>query len=186
MDARQPPAGLNKIERDAFFTRVVDEHSRFLYRVAFSALRDAADAEDAVQEAFLKLYRTGSTHDMQNERAFLARVVWRSALDRKTARGELVADADAEHAMRDTRPTPEESATEWDRAELLREWVEQLAEELRAPLVLSSIEEMNSREIGELMGLPEGTVRTRLMRARAELRKRWETSKQKAQGVLTQ
>ena len=185
MDARQPPASLNKQERDAFFTRIVDEHSRFLSRVAFSVLRGVADAEDAMQEAFLKLYRTGTAHDMQNERAFLARVVWRAAIDRKAARGELANDDPAEFAIRDERPSPEEAASERDQQLLLQQWVEQLPEELRVPLVLSSIEGMNSREIGELMSLPEGTVRTRLMRARTELQKRWEASKQKTQGVLT-
>ncbi len=185
MDERRPPASLNKKERDAFFTRVVQEHSRFLFRVAFSVLRNADDAEDAVQEAFLKLYRSAKVYDMQNERAFLARVVWRAALDRKTARGELAEDGAAEFQLRDERASPEEAVSDWDRKMLLQEWVEQLPEELRVPLLLSSIEEMNSREISELMSLPEGTVRTRLMRARAELRKRWEAGKYKTQGVLT-
>ena len=180
-----PPASLTKKERDAFFTSVVHEHSRFLYRVAFSVLRDAADAEDAVQEAFLKLYRTGTQHAMRDERAFLARVAWRAAIDRKIARGEPANDEVAA-LLRDVRPTPEEAATEWDLTQMLREWVEQLPEQLRTPLLLSSIEEMNSREIGEMINLPEGTVRTRLMRARAELKKRWEVSKKMTQGALVQ
>jgi len=48
-----------------------------------------------------------------------------------------------------------------------------LPEELRRPLVLSAIEEMTSAEVGMVIGIPEGTVRTRLMRARSELRKRF-------------
>ena len=60
-----------------------------------------------------------------------------------------------------------------DRA-LLHRLIDALPEELRQPLVLSAIEEMTSREVAEAMGIPEGTVRTRVMRARAELKRRFE------------
>ncbi len=50
-----------------------------------------------------------------------------------------------------------------------------LPEEMRAVLMLSAIEEMTSREVGAALGIPEGTVRTRLMRAKAELKRRFET-----------
>ena len=53
--------------------------------------------------------------------------------------------------------------------------IDRLPADLREPLLLSAVEEMNSREIGELLDLPEGTVRTRLMRARQQLRAQYET-----------
>jgi RNA polymerase sigma-70 factor (ECF subfamily) len=53
-----------------------------------------------------------------------------------------------------------------------------LPEDLRRPLVLSAIEEMTSTEVAEIMGIPEGTVRTRVMRAKAELKKRFEAMKE--------
>ena len=56
---------------------------------------------------------------------------------------------------------------------LLKRLIDGLPEELRQPLVLSSVEEMTSREVAEAMGIPEGTVRTRVMRARTELRRRF-------------
>ena len=73
-------------DREIFFARIAEEHGPFLYRVAYSLLRHAQDAEDAVQDALLKLYRGESWRGMQDERAFLARVVWRAALDRRAAR----------------------------------------------------------------------------------------------------
>jgi len=57
----------------------------------------------------------------------------------------------------------------------MRGMIAELPEELRQVLMLSALEEMSSREVGLVMGIPEGTVRTRLMRARAELRRRFET-----------
>lgn len=159
-------------DRQAVFTRLVREHAQLLYRVAWSVLRHAEDAEDCVQETLLKLYRGESWRRIENERAFLASTVWRMAVDRRKARQP--ATDESELTMADTRPTPEMMVAEGDERALLRTLIGELPEDLRETLLLSAMEEMNSREIGELMGLPEGTVRTRLMRARAELRARWE------------
>ena len=60
---------------------------------------------------------------------------------------------------------------------LLRRLIDGLPEELRQPLVLSAIEEMTSREVAIAMGIPEGTVRTRIMRARTELKRRFEAGR---------
>ena len=160
--------------REAAFARIVEEHARWLYRVAHSLLRHPQDAEDAVQDALLKLYRGEAWRGMQDERAFLARVVWRAALDRRKARLVGVSEDGAELRVQDVRATPEGAAAETDERELLRELIEALQEDLREPLLLSAIEEMSSREVGLVMGIPEGTVRTRLMRARAELKRAFE------------
>jgi len=144
--------------------------------VAYSMLRNAHDAEDAVQETFLKLYRTDGWKRMESERAFLARTVWRVALDRVASRKE---DGDAmELEIATPGASPEEYAAGGDERELLRQMIERLPEDLRRPLVLSAIEEMTSAEIAEIIGIPEGTVRTRVMRAKAELKKRFEAMKE--------
>ena len=166
------PAQVQDHDRQATFTRLAIEHARLLYRVAWSVLRHAEDAEDCVQEALLKLYRGESWRQMTNERAFLASVVWPMAIDRRGAR-QPGAVEDAELQLADSRATPESTVAEEDERELLRELIAGLPDELRDTLRLSALEELNSREIGELMGVPEGTVRTRLMRARAELQVRW-------------
>jgi RNA polymerase sigma-70 factor (ECF subfamily) len=174
MPQTQPRESSNKEqEREAVFARLVHEHGRFLYRVAFGLLRHPQDAEDAVQDALLKLYRGESWRTMQEERAFLARVVWRTALDRRAGRGIAVED-EAESRLVDLRATPEMSAADIDQRALLHELIDALPDDLRQPLLLSAMEEMSSREIGEVMGLPEGTVRTRLMRARAQLKSAFE------------
>lgn len=171
MQRQSPPV---QDDRQAVFSRLVQEHARTLYRVAWSVLRHAEDAEDCVQEALLKLYRGESWRHMENERAFLASVVWRIAIDRRGARGPGAAEESSELQLEDGRPTPEAAVAEGDERALLRQLIDELPEDLRETLLLSALEEMNSREIGEVMGVPEGTVRTRLMRARSELRARWE------------
>src|ERR1022692_3506133 len=68
--------------REARFAGLVERQSRFVFRVAYSLLRNSHDAEDAVQETFLKLYRTGAWEAIENERGFLARAAWRIAVDK--------------------------------------------------------------------------------------------------------
>jgi len=159
--------------RDEAFSRIVHQHARLMYRVAHSLLRHPQDAEDAVQDALLKLYRGDAWRNMQDERAFLARTVWRTAFDRLQMR-PAPSDGVAELLLRDLRPSPEEAAAEDDEQTLLHALIDQLPPELRQPLLLSAIDELTSREIGLAMDLPEGTVRTRLMRARNELRRNFE------------
>ena len=161
------------LEREREFAAIVDRQAQFMFRVAYSLLRNAHDAEDAVQEAFLKLYRGEAWRRMEDERAFLARTVWRLALDRARKTGGQMQDiADMELAGRER--SPEGRAADEDEHALLRQLIDALPEDLRRPLLLSAVEEMTSREIAAAMAIPEGTVRTRLLRARAELKKRFQ------------
>ena len=166
--------------RDERFEEMVTRQARFLFQVAFGLLRNRQDAEDAVQEAFLKLYRGQAWLRMENERGFLARTVWRVALDHLPKVAERMADV-AEMQLAATGEagaSPEQNVVDEDERALLRRLIDGLPEELRQPLVLSSVEEMTSREVAEAMGIPEGTVRTRVMRARMELRRRFLTMKE--------
>ena len=155
------------------FEEMVGRQSRFMFQVAFGLLRNRQDAEDAVQEAFLKLY-SGEAW-MDNEKGFLARTVWRVALDHLPRAAERTLDVSELElaASGGAGVSPEQSAVDKDERAVLRRLIDGLPEELRQPLVLSSIEEMTSREVAEAMGIPEGTVRTRVMRARVELKRRF-------------
>jgi RNA polymerase sigma-70 factor (ECF subfamily) len=154
------------------FGAVVDRQGRFLYRVALGLMRNPEDAEDVVQEALLKLFRGEGWREMSDERAFLARVVWRVGLDRIAARRVHMDVTEMEVAA--TGETVEDAMVGEGERAVLRRLIEGLPEELRRPLVLSAIEEMTSREVGVAMGIPEATVRGRVMRARAELKRRFE------------
>jgi RNA polymerase sigma-70 factor, ECF subfamily len=173
------PCG-DALGRDERFEEMVTRQARFLFQVAFGLLRNRQDAEDAVQEAFLKLYRGEAWLRMENERGFLARTVWRVALDHLPKAAERMADV-AEMQLPATGgagASPEQNVVDEDERALLRRLIDGLPEELRQPLVLSSVEEMTSKEVAEAMGIPEGTVRTRVMRARTELRRRFLTMKE--------
>lgn len=172
-ESKSPPELAEESDLDARFATLAERHAHFMFKVAVGLLRDRHDAEDAVQEALLKLYRTGGWLHMEDEKAFLARTVWRVALDvavRRCGNGEESATAH----LASRSPSPEQLADEGDRRALVRELIDCLAEELRQPLILCAIEEMTSREVASVLGLTEGAVRTRVMRARAELKRQFE------------
>ena len=162
------------IDSDAEFTALVERQSRFVFRVVYSVLLNSYDAEDAVQETFLKLYRNRGWKQADNERAFLARVAWRTAVDMKRhlSGSSLSSDSAPLDALPALQPTPEETLALSNEHTAIHTLIDSLAEDLRVPLVLSTFEELNSREIATILGIPEGTVRTRLQRARQMLRQK--------------
>ncbi len=154
--------------RDARFTSLVERQARLVFRVAYSVLRNVQDAEDVVQETFLKLYKGRGWEGMVDERAYLARAAWRMAVDRLPKANVEVSGIEGVAKGR----SPEQEAIAADWSTTIHRLIDALPDELRLPLALSTVEEMNSREIGEVMGIPEGTVRTRLMRGRQSLKQK--------------
>ena len=150
------------------FAALVSRQSAFVFRVAYSVLRNASDAEDVVQETFLKIYRSGRWKDIRDEKAFLARAAWRLAIGcARTAQRET-----SHVDIRCGHDNPEQTAMSADWDATVHRLVEALPKELRLPLALSVLDELTSREIGTIMGIPEGTVRRRLMRARQILKQK--------------
>jgi RNA polymerase sigma-70 factor, ECF subfamily len=181
---------------EAAFSALVERQGRFVFRVAYAMLRYAEDAEDVVQETFLKLYRNGSWREIRDERGFLARATWRVALDHLSARradrggaglgpqgGAGKASGDELLAgLRSAGSDPEQAAVAGDWHATIHRLIDALPEELRQPLALSSVEGLSSREIAAVMGVPEGTVRTRLMRARQVLKQKMASFSQGRRG----
>ena len=149
---------------------LVSEYAGTLYRVSFSVLRNAADAEDAVQEAFLRVLKHRDTLDeVRDRRVWLIRIVWNIVLDRKRrAKTRPETDDVAELA----RVLPAEGLSAEDRAAAAQhhaqvlKCVETLPTKEREVLMLSAFEELTSVEIAQVLGITESSVRSRLFRAR--------------------
>jgi RNA polymerase sigma-70 factor (ECF subfamily) len=156
------------------FDQLVEQHTRMLFRIALSVLRRPADAEDAVQEAFLEIYRNNRWQQIDNPRAYLAQMVWRIAIRQQGSRRreqELTVD------IRSGKPGPEQQAIGSQLDAWLHAEIDALPEKLRYPLVLMAGGDLSQVEIARLLGLPEGTVRRRMHDARARLRQRLEARK---------
>ena len=149
---------------------LVSQHAGTLYRVAYSVLRNSADAEDAVQEVCLRVLRHRETlHEVRDQRVWLIRIVWNIVLDRKRrAKTRPETDDVAELA----RVLPAGGLSAHERLAAAQHHahvlccVEQLPAKERQVLLLSAFEELTSVEIAQVLGITESSVRSRLFRAR--------------------
>jgi len=158
---------------------LVAQHTLLVFRIAYSILRNHHDAEDAVQECFLRVLKYGSRlRQVRNPKTWLARVAWTTALDKKRSTRTLVSLNDDQLGQQgldllpDHAPAADEQLVGRQREQLLERLIAGLPAELRHPLELSTVNELNSAEIAEVMAIPENSVRTRLFRARRQLKEK--------------
>lgn len=149
---------------------LVREYAGTLYRVSFSVLRNAADAEDAVQEAFLRVLRHRDTLDeVRDRRVWLIRIVWNIVLDRKRrskTRPETDDVAELARVLPAAGLSAEDRAAAAQHHAQVLACVETLPLKEREVLMLSAFEELTSVEIAQVLGITESSVRSRLFRAR--------------------
>ena len=159
-----------KHAKDEALAALVEQYASTLYRVAFSVLRNSNDAEDAVQEAFLRVLRHRDDLDeVRDHRVWLIRIVWNIVLDRKRRAKTRPETDDVEELA---RILPANGLSAEDRAAAAQHHahvlscVERLPAKEREVLVLSAFEELSSVEIASILGITESSVRSRLFRAR--------------------
>ena len=156
----------------------VREQARLVYKVAYSVLRNHHDAEDVAQETFLRFLRQRKQWaKIRDRRAWLATVAWRVALDRKRIPTEVTLEdaAEAVSKLRGGGAGVDEIAASRQMMSLVERLVSSLPRDLREALILSTIEELTSAEISQVLGIPEGSVRNRLLRGREILRQKLAT-----------
>ncbi|HKG91914.1 MAG TPA: sigma-70 family RNA polymerase sigma factor [Gemmatimonadaceae bacterium] len=150
------------------FGALVRAHQRRAYAVARAIVLTHEDAEDAVQEGFLHAYRAlDRFRPDQPFGAWLSRIVANAALD--LARRKKVRDADQ---LSDVVPSPfRDPAEDGDLRGRLRAALALLGDRQRAVIVLHDVEGFKHAEIARTLGIPEGTARSDLHHARAQLRR---------------
>ena len=174
-------AAIRRGDADAF-EAVAREQAPALFRVALRLTRRREDAEDLVQETLVRALPHLRRFEGRSSLAtYLFRALgnlWKNRL-RARSRSRVVAwlrrgpleDGPAEPDPPDPRPLPLERLAAEDRAAEVRRAVGRLEPERRLTLLLREVEEMSYEEIAEVTGVPVGTVRSRLARAREELRR---------------
>jgi RNA polymerase sigma-70 factor (ECF subfamily) len=156
--------------KDEALAALVEQYASTLYRVAFSVMRNPSDAEDAVQEAFLRVLRhRDGLGEVRDHRVWLIRIVWNIVLDRKRRAKTRPETDDVEELARvlpaDGLTAEQRAAAAQHHAHVLA-CVEQLPAKERQVLMLSAFEELSSVEIASVLGITESSVRSRLFRAR--------------------
>ena len=156
-------------------------HLDDVYTLARYLLRDATDAEDAVQECYLRALRHFDTYrgpEMKPWLFAILRNVCRTEYSRRsgvvlTMDGETEEDEEATPIWQEAPVSQEaEMLRQWD-AKTIRRLVEELPDPFRETIVLREINDMSYSEIADVVGVPIGTVMSRLARARSMLRKAW-------------
>ena len=156
----------------AAFEALVTRHRQAVYRLCWSATGNAADADDAAQETFVRLFRSLPSYDPSRPFApWLRKIAWNTSLSLyRDARAGVprVPESEAPEAP-DPSPDPEEAAERKQETERVAGAMAGLPPELRTVLVLRAVEGLSYAEIAESTGVPAGTVMSRLSRAREKL-----------------
>jgi RNA polymerase sigma-70 factor, ECF subfamily len=155
-------------EREAGFGARVAENQRRVFQIAYSILGNSADAEDVAQDAFLRAYQKfQSLREAEKFRAWVSRIAFRLALNRQRGLRRRLTRETAWHAAGTGETVGgTKNAEERVLVERLRNEIEGLPEKLRSVLQLSIVEDMDATDVGVVLGIPAGTVRSRLHTAR--------------------
>ncbi len=158
---------------DGAVAALVPVYSRLLFRVAHAVLRSRADAEDVVQETFLRVLRhRGSLREVREMRVWLVRIAWNLALDRARRRAPEQMDRDFAEALAGREMGADAAMVESERyTRVLRE-MERLPKAERQALLLSAVNEMSAAEMAAVLGRSESAVRALVFRARTRLKER--------------
>jgi len=162
------------------FESLVRRHQRRVFGLVLRMLGDREDAQDVAQEAFLSLHRHG--HRFRREArfsTFVYRVAANAALNRRRSLGRkrareqaLFQRQEAGIDLPSTPRNPEDAAAGTEIQQQVQEALLELPPDLRAAIVLYDIEGQSYRDISQFLGIPEGTVKSRIHRARNTLRQR--------------
>jgi len=177
VDERKLVERARKGDLDAF-NELVIRYQKTAYNVAYRILGDAEAAADAVQDAFLKAFKNIRRFRGGSFKSWMFRIVTNTCYDVLRARKRRPSSSlDGMEVELNHTPlgdsgveSPEEYAIRQELNRLIQEAINSLPPEQRVIIVLSDIEGFDYREISETLGIPLGTVKSRLSRARAKVR----------------
>ena len=163
------------------FEEIMRKYNRMLFRTARAILRDDAEAEDALQEAYVQAFRSMHTFRAEAQLStWLARIVANEALMRlrkNTRRAEIVPIQPAATVQEieqitdsDMNNAPDANAERREMRRVLEAQIDALPDTYRAVFMLRAVEELSAEETAAVLEIPAATVRTRLFRARSLLR----------------
>jgi len=163
---------------EAAWEELVRQHTRQVYGLCYRFTGSGAEAQDLTQEVFLRVFRTLKTF-RSAEGSFgtwLARVARNLLIDHyRRTRQERVTDpiedqlAVLEEKGATAPERPDHAVAGREASEILQAALRKLSPDLREAVILRDLQEMEYREIAEVLGIPEGTVKSRINRGRAEL-----------------
>jgi RNA polymerase sigma-70 factor (ECF subfamily) len=178
LPAAAPPTDTELLARvragdAAAMEALMRRHNRVLYRTARAILRDDAEAEEAVQDAYLKAFGALDRFRFESKLStWLVRIAANEALmrRRRRARGAEVIPLHGMEEPMDHAEGPEQAAGRGELRRVLEARIDRLPDDFRAVFVLRALEELSVEDTAAALDIPEATVRTRYFRARGLLR----------------
>ena len=168
----------------AAWEEIVQRHHRRIYNICYRFAGDSDGAQDLTQEVFIKMYRTLNTYDA-GKGAFMT---WVTTITRnllvdhfRKSKGDRLTDSmdsvASEHEdaqplseqIADRAPPPDAHVQSRETSEMVHQALQKLSPELREAVILRDLQDMDYREIATALKVPEGTVKSRINRGRAEL-----------------
>jgi RNA polymerase sigma-70 factor (ECF subfamily) len=155
---------------------LVRQHTRHVYGLCYRFTGSGPEAQDLTQDVFLRVFRTLKSF-RSSEGSFgtwLARLTRNLLIDHyRRTRQERVTDSIEERLpvleVEAGTPQPDQALAGRETSELLQMMLQKLSPDLREAVILRDLQEMEYREIAEVLNIPEGTVKSRINRGRAEL-----------------
>jgi RNA polymerase sigma-70 factor (ECF subfamily) len=172
-----------KANEDAAYDELVRVYHASIFHVAYRMLSDSGEAADVVQEIFLKVFR--NINGFKGESAlktWIFRIAFSEILNRlrwwKRRHRHATVSLDDDHNhnghgyhVSDSKPSPEQALESKEQEQAIQQALEKLSSDHRSIIILRDIEGFSYGEIAEVLGVSIGTVKSRLARARADLKK---------------
>lgn len=181
------------LKGDSFaWTELVKAHHRRVYGLCYRFTGSPTDAEDLTQEVFLKVYGNLSAFDLARgsfqtwittmTRNLLVDHFRRSRAQRSTDSMDAGWEGDGDEMplaqrLADFRPTPHDRAVQKEIEKMVQEALTKISPELREAVILRDLQDLDYKEIAQVLHIPEGTVKSRISRGRAELARLLDRSK---------
>jgi RNA polymerase sigma-70 factor (ECF subfamily) len=172
-----------KANDDAAYDELVRVYHAQIFHVAFRMLGDSGDAADVAQEIFLKVFRNINGFKGESSlKTWIFRIAFSEILNRlrwwKRRYRQSTVSLDVDHSgngngyhVSDSRPTPEQALESKEREEAIQKALSKLSGDHRSIIILRDIEGFSYGEIADVLGISIGTVKSRLARGRADLKK---------------
>jgi len=154
------------------WAQIMSNYKRAVFGVSLGILRNATDAEDAAQEAFIRAYEKLHTYDLKRKFSTWLFTVTANLCKNKLRRARFSVPLRDSYDAPSPDDTPAEAAALDALQETVRRGLDRLRFEYRAPLTLRFYADLDYKDIADVLGIPEGTVKTRIHRGKQEL-KRW-------------
>ena len=161
------------------FEIIIRRYNQLLYRVARGILRDESEAEDVMQETYVRAYEHLAQFAGRSQfRTWLTRIAVNEALARSERGRRFISHSQSPESTGDpmeqfatSNPTPEQQAVDSEMRNLVEQAIARLPESYRSVLMLRDVEEISTEEVARILNLSESTVKVRLHRARRTLRR---------------